>query len=598
MKPSVTVIVASLLLMGCTPDFSYVAREAEVRETSVWQAYGGVGGRKHVDLELINKDNVAELDLAWTYRHGDLGTVFQATPVLVQGRLIFCSPYNKVIALDPLTGGELWTFDPEVDRSMRPANEFNCRSVTPAGQTEQCPARVFMATNDARLIALSAEDGSRCETFGDGGQVNLSAGVGQVTWPGEYQVTSPPVVSDEIVVVGSAVSDGNRLDAPSGVVRGYDINSGELVWAFDLSPPGFDYASGPVSEAGYALGTPNVWAPMSVDEERDMVFLPTGNPAPDYYREGPVNMAFYGAAVVALRASTGEVLWHFNTVEKDFWDFDVPSQPVLADLDLGHGTVPALIQATKMGHIFVLNRETGEPLVSVEHRDVPRYGPLQEEYAPKQPFPPAAFQVSRSYTAGESLLGLCDGLDAESVIGPVFTPITEQWTIGLPSNMGAINWGGVAVDQARGRIVVNTNSVPFRTKLIARSEAQDLLDVMNNTSLDLEERRAARRALYERFNLPAGAELAPQYGVDYLMSRHAYLDPTIGIPCAGAPLAEIMVIDVKQQTQTWRRPHGTLRDVAVLPLGWGAPGMGGSLVTSSGLIFIGAAAEEGFFAAI
>ena len=587
-----------LVVAACSePDFDrYLAAadsEAQPRQTSTWDSYGGAGGRKFVALEQIDKTNVAGLELAWVFKTDVVDTVFQATPVLAAGRLLLCTPYNQVLALDPLTGAELWRFDPEINRGMNPANEFNCRAVTPYQDADDsCADRVFMATNDARLLAFSARDGRVCEGFGVGGAVDLAAGVGRLNWPGEYQVTSPPAVVGDLVIVGSAVSDGGRIDAPSGVVRAYHAQSGALVWAFDLAPPDFDYANSPVSSAGYALGTPNVWAPMSVDVQRDLVFLPTGNPAPDYYRPDGVNMAHFGAAVVALRASTGELVWHFNTVIKDFWDFDVPSQPVLADIQLHGATVPVVIQATKMGHIFVLHRETGEPVVDVAYDEVPRHGPLENMLSPVQPYPPSAFQVSRNYSKGESLLGLCDAQDEQSVAGPVFTPITEQWTIGLPSNMGATNWGGVAVDERRGLIVVNTNSVPFRTKIIPRSEAHELLTAMRDGNLSQAERQVAREALSDRFDLPLGAEIAPQYGVDYLMSRHVYLDETLGIPCAGTPLAEIMVIDIAKQEQVWRQPHGTLREVAGLPLHWGAPGMGGSMITETGLIFIGAAAEN------
>ncbi|MCR9258906.1 MAG: PQQ-binding-like beta-propeller repeat protein [Pseudomonadaceae bacterium] len=589
------VLCACWLLAGCDTDFDAYQATAngEPRTTSAWSAYGGSGGRKYAPLERINRDNVAELQLTWTYRTGDTEDVFQSTPVLSEGRLLFCSPFNKVVALDPLTGNELWTFDPQVDRNLRPANEFNCRSVTPAHTGDaECPARVLMATNDARLMALNAATGQPCPTFGNGGEVALDTDVGPLDWAGEYQVTSPPVVAGELVIVGSAVSDGNRVTAPSGVVRAYHAVSGEQAWAFDLAPPGYEYDAQPVSSAGYALGTPNVWAPMVVDEARDMVFLPTGNPSPDYDRPPGRNMAYYGSAVVALRASTGEVLWHFNTVINDYWDFDVPSQPVLADLTMNGTQVPALIQATKMGHVFVLHRDTGQPLVDVTYESVPVHGPLADRLSDVQPFPPSAFQVSRSYEKGESVFGLCDEMDAESVAGPVFTPITEQWTIGLPSNMGATNWGGVAVDEERGLIVVNTNSVPFRTRLIKRQEVADLLSVVEDRTADMEARRAAHREIYARYNLPDDAELAMQQGAEHLMSRQAYLDPVIGLPCAGPPLAEIMVIDINARAQIWRRHHGTTRDVTFIPLSIGMSGMGGSLLTQSGLIFIGAAAES------
>ena len=587
--------VALWLIAGCETDFDeYLATaDGEPRATSKWSSYGGPGGRKFSDLGHITRDNVDSLRLAWTYRTGDVEDVFQTTPVLFEGRLLFCTPFNNVVALDPLTGAELWSFDPQVDRSLRPANEFNCRSLTPVlTDNAECSARVFMATNDARLIALNAITGEPCRTFGNEGEVALDTDVGVIKWAGEYQVTSPPVVAGELVIVGSAIGDGSRVTAPSGVVRAYHAVSGEQVWAFDLAPPGFEYATQPVSSAGYALGTPNVWAPMVVDAARDMVFLPTGNPAPDYDRPAGFDMAYYGSAVVALRASTGEVLWHFNTVIKDYWDFDVPAQPVLADLSTNGTRRPALIQATKMGHVFVLHRETGQPLVDVTYQPVPVAGPLSDRLSDVQPFPPPAFQTSRHYVKGESPFGLCDDMDTESVAGPIFTPITEQWTIGLPSNMGAINWGGVAVDQERGLIVVNTNNVPFRTKLIARKGAQDLLSVMEDPNADPANRRQARREFDVRYKLPPGAELAPQLGADHLMSRHPYLDPLVGMPCAGPALAEIMVIDISQQVQIWRHLHGTTRDITFIPLPIGMSGMGGPLLTESGLIFIGAAAER------
>ncbi len=588
-------LVLCWLLAACDTDFdAYLAGAGgEPRATSEWAAYGGPGGRKFTALGEITRDNVDDLQLAWTYRTGEVEEVFQTTPVLAEGRLLFCSPYNRVVALDPLTGAELWSFDPQVDRSLRPANEFNCRSVTPVRTDDsECPARMLMATNDARLMALNTLTGAPCRTFGDDGEVVLDADVGHINWAGEYQVTSPPVVAGDLVIVGSAVSDGGRVTAPSGVVRAYHAVTGELAWAFDLAPPGYEHGIQPVSSAGYALGTPNVWAPMVVDAERDMVFLPTGNPAPDYDRPPGLDMAYYGSSVVALRASTGEVLWHFNTVIRDFWDFDVPTQPVLADLSMKGVRIPALIQATKMGHVFVLHRETGQPLVDVTYQPVPVEGPLADRLSDVQPFPPPAFQTSRSYARGDSPFGLCDDMDAESVTGPVFTPITEQWTIGLPSNMGAINWGGVAVDEQRGLIVVNTNNVPFRTKLIPRKGAEDLLAVLEAPDTDPEARRAARREFEVRYDLPPGAEIAPQVGAEHLMSRHPYLDPVVGMPCAGTPLAEIMVIDINEQAQIWRRHHGTTREITLIPLPIGMAGMGGPLLTDTGLIFIGAAAER------
>lgn len=578
----VLVATASYLVTRATdPDFDdYLAAAgapAETRTTTPWPSYGGHGAAKFAELDQISKDNVAGLEVAWTYRTGDTATVFQATPILVDGRLLFCTPHNNVIALDPLTGAELWRFNANIS-SHNYDNQTNCRGVSQwhGARSLQCPSRIFMATNDARLIALDATTGERCEAFGSNGEVNLQTGVGELRHPGEYQVVMPPAVVSDVVVVGASIGDNTRTDAPSGVVRGFHAGDGSLAWAFDFAPPDFDYDNDPVSDAGYALSTPNVWAAASVDDARDMVFLPTGNPGPDYFRTGKPDLDFYGSSVVALRGSTGEYLWHFQTVINDFWDFDVPSAPSLVDLTIDGSVVPALIQSTKMGFVFVLNRETGEPLIDVEYQQVPRSGPLKAMLSPVQPFPPAAFQVSRTIEAAPRLLTLTGVCDADDVIGPVYTPITETWTLGLPSNMGTTNWGGVAVDGKRGLIAIRSSNLAFRTKLLSRAEAIDFM--ADGKIEDWDGFRA-------HFDLPNGVEIGQQLGTDYLMARHLS-------PCAGLPAGELMVVDIEAQRQLWRQPHGSTRDAIGLGFEIGLPGLSGPLVTSTGLLFVSGGMTE------
>ena len=376
--------------------------EARPRDATPWPSYGGdLGGRRYSPLTGITPQNVGGLEVAWTYHTGDVSdgrgaipstTAFEATPILVDGVLYICSPFNRVTALDPETGAVHWTFDPEIDLSGRYANQLICRGVSAWVDADRepgaaCRRRIFMGTNDAFLIALDAETGTPCADFGEAGRVDLNRGVGDQRWQGEYQVTSPPAVVRDLVVVGSAVSDNARIDAPSGVVRAFDARTGTLRWAWDLAPPEFEPGPDNTGDHGWALGTANVWAPMSVDEERDLVFVPTGNPAPDYYRGSRAYMDYYGSSTVALRGSTGEVVWHFQTVHHDLWDYDVPSQPTLVTLRRDGGSVPAVLQSTKMGHLFVLHRETGEPLFPVEERPVPQGGVPGEVISPTQPFP-------------------------------------------------------------------------------------------------------------------------------------------------------------------------------------------------------------------
>jgi quinoprotein glucose dehydrogenase len=593
-----TGLAAAALLAACTDPFAPPTdgAAAESRDVHGWSHWGGPGGAHFTDATLIDRDNVGDLEIAWVFRSGDVSTVFQSTPIVAAGQLILCTPHNQVVALDPLTGGERWRHDPAVERHDSYANEGNCRSVShwrdDAVPDAACGERIVMTTNDARMIVLDARTGDRCTDFGNDGELDLAVGVGRIRWDGEYQMTSPPAIVGDLAVVGSSVSDGGRVDAPSGVVRAYDVRTGELAWAFDLAPPGFDATRSPVSDRGWALGTPNVWAPIAADPGRDMVFLPTGNPAPDYYRQGPEDMDHYGSSVLALRGSTGEVLWQFRTVVDDFWDLDVPTMPILVDLERDGRTVPAVIQSTKMGFIFVLDRLTGEPLIDVEYQAVPRHGPLQEALSPTQPFPPPAFRVARDYEEGGSMFGLCDGLEAESVIGPTFTPLGERWTIAMPGPMGATNWGGIAVDAARGLLVVPVSSVPFRQKLISREAADEFLDVILDAEQSEEAKEAARRGFSDRFDVPPGVEVALQDGTDYLMARHAFLDPVVGLPCGGPPYGELLVIDLNAERQLWRRSHGTSRDVTALPLPIGMPGMGGPLLTASGLVFLGGASER------
>ena len=291
---------------------------------------------------------------------------------MVGDSLVFCTPFNRVVSLDAETGEERWTYDPGVDREK--FYLLNCRGVSPftdptRGDGQACRTRLLMGTIDARLIALDAETGAPCQEFGNGGQVDLSGGVGEFE-PGEYGVTSPPAVVGDIAVVGTMVLDNMRIDMPGGVVRGYDVRTGELRWAWDPIPPG----SEPAADGSYRRGTTNAWSILSADPELGLVYVPTGNTSPDFYGGHRDGLDYYSSSVVALDAETGRVAWHFQTVHHDVWDYDVPAQPTLFEFPGADGPVPALVQSTKMGHLFFLDRRTGEPIFPVEERPVPQGG--------------------------------------------------------------------------------------------------------------------------------------------------------------------------------------------------------------------------------
>jgi len=554
-----------------------------------WPAYGNdPGGTRYSPLADVTPDNVQCLEEAWTYSTGDLPDArgehpstlaSEVTPILADGTLYLCTPYNRVVALDPETGAERWTFDPDIDLDGRYANQLVCRGVSTwldaeRAAGEACRRRVFTATNDARLIALDARDGRPCADFGDGGEVDLNPGVGRQEWRGEYQVTSPPAVGEGLVVVGSAVSDNARSDAPSGVVRAYDARSGALRWAFDLRPPGFVATPENTSDAGYALATPNVWAPMAVDRERELVFVPTGNPSPDYFR-GDSDLDFYGSSVLALRLATGEVVWRFQTVHRDLWDYDVPAQPTLFDLQRGDQSVPALVQATKMGLLFVLHRETGAPLFPVEERPVPQDPALGERLSPTQPFPLAPPPLVPHALGPEDAFGItpwdrgrCRERLASLRTDGIYTPPTVEGTLAYPGNAGGSNWGGVAVDEDRQWLVANTQSLPWEIALVPRD------------SIDAQSAKAA--------------DLAPMRGTPYLLHRELMVGP-LGVPCNPPPWGELARVDLSDGSIAWQVPLGTLRDLApvpVPPITLGIPNLGGPLLTGGGLVFIGAALDR------
>jgi quinoprotein glucose dehydrogenase len=371
--------------------------------------------------------------------------------------------------------------------------------------------------------------------------------------------------------VGSAVGDNQRVDAPSGVVRAYDVRSGELRWSQDLAPPGH-----PRPKKGYVPATPNVWAVMSVDEERDLVFVPTGNPAPDYYRGDRTELDHYGSSVVALRGSTGEVVWHFQTVHHDLWDFDVPAQPTLVTLEQGGESVPALIQATKMGLLFVLNRETGAPIFPVVERPVPQDGAPGQTLSPTQPFPvkppplvPTSLGPDDAWGLTPWDRGACRRRIEALRFDGMYTPPSLEPTLMYPGNAGGANWGGIAFDPERQLAIVNVMDVPWAVQLIPREDY----------------------ALEREAN--PGVEFGPQDGMPYAVRREMLLSP-LGVPCNAPPWGSLVAVDMRTGEIRWQVPLGTLRDLMPIPLPItvGVPNLGGPIATAGGVVFIAAAMDN------
>ncbi len=545
------------------------------RPCVAWESWGGdPGGSRFSPLREITSDNVGQLIRAFEFHTGDVTarppevmrrTKFEATPLFVEDSLIFCSPFNEVIALDPGTGAQKWRYDPKIAINQRPANRYVCRGVThwvddTAPRGAACRSRIFMGTNDVRLIALDAKTGLPCADFGKGGEIKLDIGM-PLEWPGEFQITSPPAVGRGVVVVGSSIGDNRRVDAPSGVVRAFDARSGEPRWTFE-----------PLKRDGIEAGHANVWAAMSVDAARGLVFLPTSSPSPDFWGGKRPGNNEHANSVVALRIETGELVWAFQTVHHDVWDYDLPAQPTLARIDTGEGSRDVVIQPTKQGFVFVLDRDTGKPVWPVEERAVPQGGAEGERLSPTQPFPTHVPALTSQTISTDDALSLLPGLRrsscerqfAEARNEGLFTPPSTQGTLEFPFTGGGVNWGSAAFDPVNQILYANTSRAVHLIKLIPRAEAAG-------------------------FNPPPGHDFGQQKGAPYAMSRSVVMSP-FGLLCNKPPWGEMVAVDLKAGKILWRSTVGTTEDVAPLgvPLPFGAPLVNGLAVTAGGVVFTGA----------
>jgi quinoprotein glucose dehydrogenase len=541
---------------------------------SAWEHWGGdAGGTRFSPLTQITPANVGNLVRAWEFRTGDIDarasalmarTKFEATPLLVEDSLIFCSAFNEVIALDPGSGAQKWRYDPRIDTTQRPANRYVCRGVAywvdgEAQENAACRARIFMGTKDARVIALDARTGIPCTGFGSGGEIKLDAG--QLEWPGEFQITSAPVVNHGVVVVGSSISDNRSVEAPLGTVRAFDARTGRARWNWD-----------PLVHDGIAAGSANVWAPMSSDEDRGLVFLPTSSPSPDFWGGKRPGDNAHADSVVALRAETGELVWSFQTVHHDVWDYDLPAQPTLARIDTGEGTRDVVIQPTKQAFVFVLDRDTGKPIWPVEERAVPQGGAEGETLSPTQPFPTHVPPLMpQKFSAGDLFKPFpmpgrssCEQQVAALRNDGLFTPPSTQGTLIHPMTGGGVNWGGAAFDPVHQILYANISHVIHIVKLIPRSEAGG-------------------------FKPSPGQDFGPQRGAPFAMSRAAAMSP-LGILCNKPPWGEMVAVDLKAGKILWHSSVGTTEDIAPLGLAfnWGTALVNGVAITAGGLAFTGA----------
>jgi len=571
-----------------------IAAEAPAQETADWPAYGGDEfGQRYSALDQVNRENVERLEVAWSFRTGELGEgfaraeklAFEATPILAEGVLYLSTPTNIVIALDAETGRERWRYDPKIDRTKR-YSEAASRGVSTwrdSGPKASgvCSRRVFIGTLDSRLIALDGRTGEPCPDFGNRGQVNLSSGL-RVRDPEDYLVTSPPAIYRNLVIIGSAIGDNRAVDVERGIVRAYDVRTGKLAWTWDPIPaseadPMFEQWP---PEAARRTGAANAWSIISVDPARGLAFVPTGSASPDFFGGKRPGSNRHANSLVALDAATGKVVWHQQLVHHDLWDYDVAAQPGLVDVERDGKTVPAVVQATKMGMLFVFERETGMPLFEVRERPVPLSDVAGEQAWPTQPFPVAPPPlVSHAPVKPEHAWGLtfwdrgrCRDRIAALRSEGIYTPPSLQGTILYPSYVGGTNWSSLAFDIERQWALVPLNHLPMVVTLIPTTDVRPM----------------ARSGNYPE------SEFALQSGTPYGMRREPLLSPW-GLPCTPPPWGSLAAVDLREGTIKWQVPLGTTEDLApffVPTRTLGTPNLGGPIVTAGGLVFIAAAMDD------
>jgi quinoprotein glucose dehydrogenase len=540
-----------------------------------WPTYGNdPGGTRYSSAQQINRGNVAQLQVAWTFRTAALGhnedldhkAAFEATPILVDGKLFLSTPYDHVIALNPTTGAKLWEFDPKLELPYG-ASEVTSRGVSawrdPSAKSKQpCSLRIFIGTLDARLIAIDGATGTPCTDFGTNGEVDLTNQV-KLRDPGDYQVTSAPAIYKDLVITGSSIGDNRAVSLERGIVRAYDVRSGALRWSWDPIAP-WAYQTNPRTGAG------NAWSTISVDTEHGLVFIPTGSASPDYYggiRKGDNKWA---DSVVALKASAGEFVWGFQVVHHDLWDYDVASQPTLFTWKDG---TPAIAITTKMGRVFVLNRLTGQPLLPVHEQPAPKSDIPGEETWPTQPasiiaLVPEKLSPDDAWGKDEQERQWCQDKIKAARAGEIFTPPSLQGTLAFPGNVGGVNWGSSAYDPQSHLLFADTNRLAFLAKLIPRDEFQ-----------------AAREKASDSDRLHG--EFARQTGAPYGMYRTPLLAPS-GLPCTTPPWGTTTAVDLFTGKIVWDVPLGSF-----IPGGnTGTITLGGPMATAGGLVFTSAAMDN------
>ncbi|MBM3736352.1 MAG: pyrroloquinoline quinone-dependent dehydrogenase [Acidobacteria bacterium] len=538
-----------------------------------WPYYGGdPGGMKHSPLRQITPANVSKLRVAWEFKTGDVSdgktlpvrSSFEGTPLVIDGVMYLTTPFNRLIALDPETGKQLWAFDPKLDRE-RPFNLYINRGA--AYWTNGKLKRILYGTLDGRLLSIDAATGEPDPGFGVKGFVDLRKGVAD-KFPGRgYGMTSPPAIYKNLVICGALAHDGEP-QGPAGDVRAFDVATGKLVWQFHTVPHAGEFGNDTwEGDSWKERGGANAWSILSVDQQRGLVFLPLTSPATDLYGGDRKGANLFGDSLVALDAATGRRKWHFQTVHHNIWDYDLPAQPNLITVTRARRPVPAVSQVTKTGFVFVFDRVTGKPLFNIEERKVPPSEIPGEQAWPTQPFPVKPPPVTRqSMHPGElnnavpETRAFCEKLIEGAVFGGLYTPIGLKPTVLFPSTNGGPNWGGASFDPETQTLFVNSMDIGFIQRMAKRPEGS----------------------------------LIPYRSQGMQTPNSRFWDRNL-IPCQQPPWGHLTAIDMNTGEFRWRSVLGVIDDLVARGIPpTGTSNLGGSIVTAGGLVFIGATNDSRF----